>query len=368
MENQTDPEERRKVLFNPNHYFLFVLIVTALAGCFIIIRPFVNPIILGSLAALAVSPVHNRILVLFKERKTVSATVSTVLFAVSVILPILLVGMILIKQGISSFTAISEWIEAGNMDPYVVKAMELTGKYLPDLKERIDPESFDIGKISLDYSRQVGTILINSGKAMAGNISALVIQLFFMLFTFFFFIRDERTITNRALHLIPLSNSQKREILEKIKTVTKSAILGTVLTALVQGALGGIAFAIAGLPAFFWGIMMAFCSLIPVVGVALIWVPACFFLFVSGKIAAALFMGAWCAIVVSLSDNLIRPLFMKGSAGMGTFLIFFAIIGGLRLFGLTGLIYGPLLFGITAVLLYIYQKEFADYLKGQDNT
>jgi len=368
MENQKDTDDRKKIVFNPSHYFLFLLIAVVLTACFIIIRPFVNPIILGSLAALAVSPVHNRILVLFKEKKTLSAAFSTILFAVSVILPILLVGMILIKQGINSFTAISEWIEAGNMDPYVDKAVALTGKYFPDLKERINPESFDIGKISLDYSRQVGTILINSGKAMAGNISALVIQLFFMLFTFFFFIRDEKTITNQALHLIPLSNSQKREILDKIKTVTKSAILGTFLTALVQGALGGIAFAVAGLPAFFWGIMMAFSSLIPVVGVALIWVPACFFLFVSGKIGAALFMAAWCAVVVSLSDNLIRPLFMKGSAGMGTFLIFFAIIGGLKLFGITGLIYGPLLFGIAAVLLYIYQKEFADYLKGQDNT
>ena len=368
MKNETDSGDRDKNLFNPSHFFLFVLIAAALGACFMIIKPYISPIILGSLAALAVSPLHHRILGLLKEKKNLAAAFSTILFAISVIFPVLLIGGILIKQGISSFTAISAWIEAGNLDPYMAKAMELTGKYLPALKERINSESFDIGKISLNFSQQAGTFLINSGKAMAGNISALVIQLFFMLFTFFFFIRDENTITTRILHLIPLSNSQETEILEKIKAVTKSAVLGTFLTALVQGALGGVAFAVAGLPAFFWGIMMAFCSLIPMVGVALIWVPACFFLFVSGKTVAAIFMAAWCATVVSLSDNLVRPFFMQGGAGMGTFLIFFAIIGGLKLFGITGLVYGPLLFGIAAVLLYIYQKEFADYLKGQDNT
>ncbi|MCF8044569.1 MAG: AI-2E family transporter [Desulfarculaceae bacterium] len=368
MENDTGTGHRGKTLFTPSNYFLFVLIIAALAACFMIIRPYVNPIILGSLAALALSPVHHRILGFLKNRKTVAAALSTVLFAISVIFPVLLIGAILIKQGISSFAAISAWIEAGNMDPYMAKAMELTGKYLPAVKERINPESLDIGKISLNFTRQVGTFLINSGKDIAGNISDLVIQLFFMLFTFFFFIWDEKTITNRILHLVPLSSTQETEILDRIKAVTKSAVLGTFLTAMVQGALGGIAFAVAGLPVFFWGIMMAFASLIPVAGVALIWVPACFFLFVSGKTGAAIFMAAWCAIVVSLSDNLVRPLFMQGSAGMGTFLIFFAIIGGLKLFGLTGLVYGPLLFGITAVLLYIYQKEFAGYLKGQDNT
>jgi len=98
----------------------------------------------------------------------------------------------------------------------------------------------------------------------------------------------------------------------------------------------------------------------------MIWIPAAGFLFISGKIGHGIFLVIWCIIVVGSIDNFLRPMFMKGSAGMSTMLIFFSILGGINMFGLIGILYGPLIFGLAMVLLYIYELEFKDILKYQD--
>jgi predicted PurR-regulated permease PerM len=146
-------------------------------------------------------------------------------------------------------------------------------------------------------------------------------------------------------------------------------MLGTLITAAAQGTAGGIAFKIAGLPALFWGAMMSFSSLIPFVGTSLIWLPASIYLFLSGRWKYGIFMVLWSVLVVGMIDNFIRPLFMKESgSGMSTLVIFFAILGGLSYFGLIGLLYGPLIVGITLVLLYIYSLEFKGLLNQLDRS
>ncbi|HLC16052.1 MAG TPA: AI-2E family transporter, partial [Thermodesulfovibrionia bacterium] len=112
--------------------------------------------------------------------------------------------------------------------------------------------------------------------------------------------------------------------------------------------------------------MMAFASLIPIIGTALIWVPASIYLILSGQWGSGIFMILWSAIVVGMIDNIVRPLFMKGSANMSTLFIFISILGGINYFGLIGVLYGPLIFGITLVLLYIYDSEFEHFLNFQD--
>ncbi len=123
---------------------------------------------------------------------------------------------------------------------------------------------------------------------------------------------------------------------------------------------------LAGFPGLFWGTMMGFASFIPVVGTALIWIPAAAYLFLTGDTTWAIFLTVWSIAVVGSIDNLLRPLLMQGSAGMNTLMIFFSLLGGLHLFGLMGLIYGPLIFAITMVLFNLYEEEFQDFLDRQD--
>ena len=112
---------------------------------------------------------------------------------------------------------------------------------------------------------------------------------------------------------------------------------------------------------------MAFSSLIPVVGTALIWLPAALYLFLTGDTGWAIFMLAWGVVVVGSIDNFLRPLFMQG-ASMTTVVVFFSLLGGLQVFGLIGLVYGPIVFAITLVLFKLYEKEFSGFLDQQDNS
>ncbi len=125
---------------------------------------------------------------------------------------------------------------------------------------------------------------------------------------------------------------------------------------------------VAGFPGLFWGTMMGFASFIPVVGTALIWVPAVAYLFLTGDTTWAIFLTVWSVAVVGSIDNLLRPFLMQGSAGMNTLMIFFSLLGGIQLFGLIGLVYGPLIFAIAIVLFNIYEEEFHSFLDNQDNS
>ena len=114
--------------------------------------------------------------------------------------------------------------------------------------------------------------------------------------------------------------------------------------------------------------MIGAASFIPVVGTALIWVPAAAYLFLTGDIGWGIFLVVWGVVVIGSIDNIIRPLLMQGSSGMDTLLIFFSLLGGIQLFGLIGLIYGPLIFAITMVLFKMYEEEFKQFLNMQDNS
>ena len=187
-----------------------------------------------------------------------------------------------------------------------------------------------------------------------------------MLFVLFFLLRDHEKVINTLRHIIPLSRSQEDKLLIEIEQVSKSAVMGSFLTAIAQGIAGGIGMGIAGFPGLFWGTMMGFTSFIPVVGTALIWLPATLYLLAIGDINWAIFLGIWSIAVVGSIDNILRPFLMQGSAGMNTLMIFFSLLGGIQLFGLIGLIYGPLIFAITVVLFKMYEEEFHSFLNWQD--
>lgn len=367
----TDSDDYLK--FNAN-YFLFFLLVLVFIACYQIIKPYLNTLVLAAILAAVFQPAQRKFEKLFKDRKNLASLFSCIFITLVVVLPLVIMVVATIQQGVQSFNAIYDWIESGKYHqildhPFATGTLGWLNNHLKDV-QKIFPD-FDVKNLRVDSmvlktSSAIGKALINQGGHLAGNITALIGKFFLMLFAFFFFIRDGEKIVGAILHLVPLIASHEKQIVQKIKSVAKSALLGTLVTAVAQGIAGGIAFWICGLPGLFWGMAMAFASLIPVVGTALIWVPACGYLVLAGHWGLGLFMLIWCVVVVGMIDNIVRPLFMQGSADMSTLLIFFAIIGGINYFGLIGILYGPLIFGIAMVLLYIYNLEFEQYLIRQD--
>lgn len=352
---------------------LVLCLVVSLFAAFGLLEPYLHPILFGLLLATACHPVQiwmeNRV----GGRKTLAATLTSISLILVVVVPTLLMLVAVIGQGIASIESIQSWLSQGGLTRLEAWASGLlvtvSGPFMATIHKvypGFDPTALDLDGTLLPFATSAVKTLARQSGVLVGNIGGLLTQFFFMLLVFFFVIRDHDIITDRLLHLLPLSNSHETQILDRIRGVSRSALLGTLVTAMAQGMAGGLAFFAAGLPGLFWGATMAFASLIPVVGTALIWVPVVVWLALKGAMVKAALVTVWCVIVVGTIDNLVRPLFMKGEAGMSPVLIFFAILGGLHQFGLAGLLYGPLIFGMVSVFLYIYQLEFADFLRYQD--
>ncbi|MFZ5564092.1 MAG: AI-2E family transporter [Thermodesulfobacteriota bacterium] len=349
------------------HYFLFLLLFAALFASYKMVAPYLGPIILALIFAAMANPVYQWFVEKTKGRENLSAALVCLLLTLLIVVPCMIMLSVIIAQGIDSVEAINRWVAAGNLaklkEAALVKtAVGLMHRYLP-------PDFLEVASLqslAIKSSSTAGRILVSQSGQILGNISMMAGKFVLMIFVFFFVLKDQQRLYDYILHLLPMSARHETVLIQKMKDVSRSAILGSFITAVAQGAAGGIAFAICGLPGFFWGAVMAFASLIPVVGTALVWVPAVVYLMISGKIGLGIFLVIWCVVVVGMIDNFLRPLFMRGGAGMSTVVVFFAILGGIHLFGLIGLIYGPLIFGITLVLLYIYELEFEAFLKGQD--
>ena len=148
-------------------------------------------------------------------------------------------------------------------------------------------------------------------------------------------------------------------------SVSRATIKGTLIIGIIQGALGGIGFAVAGIgSAVFWGALMAILSVLPGIGSALVWVPGVIYLLLTGNMVAGLLLAAWCAGVVGTIDNVLRPILVGRDTEMPDLLILLATLGGLGLFGATGLVLGPVLAALFMTVLAIYSRVFADYLEG----
>jgi predicted PurR-regulated permease PerM len=361
------PEESA---FNHARYFLFFLLFITLYTCYGILKPYLNPILVAFILAAISGSLHEKIQKKCNNKKNIAAGVSCILLTIVVVIPFTIVLIALFNQAVDFFSNINLWIKNGNLSATVASFQSFIKNLTPDLiggMPGFDLKKIDLETIGLDAGKRSAEFILGYGQQFAGDMIGLFGSFSLMIFSFFFFIRDEKEIYNYVLHLVPLSTSHEDEILKKIKSVSKSVLLGTFVTAIAQGIAGGIAFFIADLPWLFWGVMMAFASLIPVVGTALIWIPSTIFLALTGQTGMAIFVLIWSVVVVGGLDNVVRPLFMKGAANMSTFLVFFAILGGINYFGMIGLVYGPLVFGLLMVLLYIYELEFEHDLNEQDN-
>ncbi len=328
-----------------------------------ILEPFLNTIIISILLATLFYPYYTKVLVRVKGRRTIASLLTSFLMVFLIVVPAILMTTALIEQGVQSVTQIQNWLKEGNLQrieksPRFRKFRQIAEKHLGF----IDFEKIDVQGTLLKASKSFGQYLFSKGAGLLSNVAGFLMRFFIMIFLLYYLLRDGPEMLRKIKYLSPLRPEQEDKIFEKIKAVSRSALLGTFVTAIAQGVAGGVGLAISGIPGFFWGAMMGFASLIPVVGTAIIWIPSCIYLLIIGKLKWAIFLALWCVVIVGSLDNFLRPFLMRGEAQMSPFFVFLAIIGGIQVFGFIGIIYGPLILGICAVLIFIYQVEYAEML------
>ncbi len=348
-------------------------VLAALCGVFYIIHPFIGPIVLALFLVVIFSPVYRRLRVLLDNRKNLASLLMVLIIFLCVVVPLTFFVSSLVQQGVEFAKTSNQWLREGNLDRFLESERVqdvLANPYVSRGKAFLDEHFSGAGETEFNLVKKL--VELSKGVAsMAGQklLVPLVKQTGFfilgvaiMLFTMFYAFRDGRTMLNYILHLLPLSRSNEHRLLERIREISRAVLLGTLLTAVAQGGVAMIAFWIIGIPALFWGTILAIASLVPMIGTGIVWVPIVIYLFVVGNYGQAVFLTLWCALVVGLIDNFLRPILMQGRSGMSVLVLFFAILGGIRAFGPLGIIYGPIIFGLCAAALYMYSLEHSDTL------
>jgi predicted PurR-regulated permease PerM len=182
-----------------------------------------------------------------------------------------------------------------------------------------------------------------------------------MLYLLFFFLRDGHAVVERLVRILPLGDARERHLFNRFAEVVRATVKGTFVIAAVQGTIGGIAFALLGVRgALLWGVVMALSSLLPVVGPALVWAPAAVLLMTTDRLIEGIVLVVVGVVLVGLADNLLRPILVGRDTRMPDYLVLLATLGGLALFGISGLVIGPLIAALFITLWEMFEQTYGD--------
>lgn len=347
--------------------FLLLILAVSLVLAYIVLRPFVDILIIGVVLSALFRPVHHRVERLCGGRATLAALITTTFIFSCLIIPVFFFLGALLAQGVQSLNALQA--KLATTDFNALFSHESVAPYLTWVQEHLP--FLDVKKLALQadllsLSKNAGQFLLDSGTTILGNVFVVTMNFVILIFVLFFLIRDGEAMFGYARYLLPLSTDQENRIFRQLDDVAKSVILGAFIIALAQGAAGGLGLFIVGIKPFFWGCMMGFASLVPVVGTAIIWLPVAIYLMLTGQWQWGLFLIGWGAVVVSSIDSIIRPILMQNRSKMSTFWVFLAIIGGIKFFGALGILYGPLVLGFAMVMLTLYGEDYRHMLEGRN--
>jgi predicted PurR-regulated permease PerM len=342
---------------------VFALVTAALlaSALFLILRPFLVPILWSMLLALLLFPAQQALGRRLGGRYALTALGLTLLSAVVLIAPLPLLALAFASQAKDLFGRVQRLVADSGISgagdlleiPIVSRAIRWASSVAP-----VDAEQLHGWLLSGLQTLLQGLVAV-SGSFVVGALNALV-GLAIMLFLLFFFLRDGDRMLATAVGLIPMRPARRGELVDHVAAVTRAVVFGSLLTALVQGVLVGIGFALVGLPSpVVFGAIAAVASLIPFVGTALVWVPAVGVLFLQGRWVAALVLAVWSVAVVSSADNVVRPLFISGRAQISTLPVFLGLLGGVTAFGPIGLVVGPVVVALTLTLLRFAEETRA---------
>jgi predicted PurR-regulated permease PerM len=317
---------------------------------FRILAPFLMPLAWSAVAAIFFYPIYQKLRL--RLGRTKGAIVSTVGVTMLLIVPVLLVMMYATREAIDASARIQGMVSSGT-SPVPDATMTWVRGHLPE-----SWQDMDFMVPLREAAQKVASYMAGSLGAVLKNIFAFVIDLFIMLFALFFMFRDGEEIVSALRHLLPFEQDLQDSMMKESGDLIFASVAVALLIALIQGFLGGLAFALTGLPAaVFMGVLIAFFSIVPVVGSALIWFPAAVWLAVQGSWGKAIVVLVICAGVAGMADNLVRPMLLRNRTKLNDLLLFISILGGLDVFGLLGLIAGPT---IVAAALGVFRVYMAN--------
>jgi len=338
--------------------FLAVTLALVLYLSFQILRPFLESFVLAAAAASLCFPIYERITRKLGGRSNLGATVTVLLVVLVVAVPITIYSSVLSREAVN----LTRGLNAATIQQYFNQAAE---KILPDmfdikgfLQDRFGPKGFFD---STYFKEAVNSIAAAANRLLQGFVtgvaSALLNFLVFFLFLFFL-LRDGKALGRELMDLSPFEEVSEREIFRHLTNTIRAILLGGVLVPVVQGILAMIGFAIFGMPSpILWGSLLVVGAVIPIVGSASIWIPATVYLALTGETWQWVGQLLFCTFIISTSDNILKPLVLRGAAKFHPLIAFVSVLGGMAAFGVFGFVLGPIIASLFLSILGIYKHE-----------
>lgn len=339
--------------------FFLLLLALVTVGFACVLLPFGGAVFWGVVLAIVFAPIYRWLLTRM-HKPNVASLLTLLLIIVIVILPLTLVAASLVDQ----VASVVEMVRSGQLTVgmFFTKVMGALPDWLVKLLDRFNLTSL----ASLQQKLTAGAAQVSQVVAMkAINFSLyavdFVTSLCIMLYLLFFLLRDGTALTAKIRNAVPLSRKYKQRLFGNFTTVIRATVKGNILVAIAQGALGGLAFWFLDVRApLLWAVLMAFLSLLPAIGAAIVWAPVAIYFLATGSVWEGVGLIAWGVLVIGLVDNILRPVLVGKDTKMPDYIVLFSTVGGMALFGLNGFVIGPVVAALflAAWDLFASAEEF----------
>ena len=335
--------------------FLALIVAITLAFGWIL-SPYSGAILWGTVLAILFAPLDAR-LVKAIGRKTPAALLTLLIIVVLVVVPLVLVGIALVDEAVALVTQ----VRSGEINPadYVRELIAAMPAWMSNALQKVG-----LGNLAAIQERLTSAMLMGSQavgtKALSVGSDALdwTVSLFVMLYLLFFLLRDGNRLAPRIVRAIPLRNELLRDLSEQFMVVIRATMKGNVIVAMIQGALGGVLFMFLGIHApVLWGVLMAFLSLLPAVGAALVWLPVAIYYLATGAVGTGFFVIGYGVFVIGLIDNVLRPILVGKDTKMPDYVVLLSTLGGMAIFGFNGFVIGPVIAAMFLAIWEIFSRE-----------
>ena len=326
---------RRRIVF----LFLLGLAITALF--FWVIKGFLLALLMAAILAGLLQPVYTRLVKWVGGRKGLASGLTVVLSLFMVVLPLIWFMGMVVGEAIHISESAEDWLSA-NGDS-LNSSIQETLEAHPTL-QKLAPYQEKLITKATEMASKAGSWVAHGLAASVSGTGSFFLSLFVLLYALGFFLIGGQALLDGALRYTPLSDSDQSRLLGTFVSVTRATLKGKLIIGILQGGLAALSFWFAGIEGvLFWGTIMAVLSIIPAVGTALIWVPAVIYLALIGQTGAAIAVGLWCALVVGSIDNVLTPKLVGKDTQMPDLLVLLTTLGGLALFGVAGIVVGPII-------------------------
>ena len=321
-------------------------IAIALYLCWLMLRPFIAVLAWATVLVIVFHPIHKKLAQRIK-RRGLAALLSSTLVILIVVLPLTFLAIAVTNE----LTDVARRLPP-HMEELMGATGSISGRVFDWIHARLGIDAAQTQQFVVERLKGFSATVIGQTLGIMGNLLSTIFKSFLVIITMYYLFRDGDKIARALPQVLPFGSRQSEALLARIDQVISASVYGVVTIATLQGFLGGIAFWVLGIPSpILWAVTLAFVCMIPIAGSFMVWLPAAIYLMLTGHVTKGILLILWGAFVISTIDNFLRPKLIKSQTRLHELFVFFSVLGGMSVFGLLGVVLGPVVLAVTIGLL-----------------